>query len=281
MVWAVGDYYNPNGSGTLPLVAHLTSTGFRQQAAPKIVGGFLRAVSAPSSRNVWAVGWVDTATVTRPLALHWGGGAWHRVTLHLPSRIERLTSISMVSGSSGWMVGSYYRDRFDSTSLHSVLFHWNGRRWSTATIPSAAGVTSLVVSAGSRTRALAVGTNRSTGSYLLSWNGTRWTRSHLAVAGSAPDDVVMRGSQGWAVGSVITSRRTPLILHWTGTTWRRVTGARRGNLSSLVAVAAGTFKHPVAVGSSTTSSGTNHAMAEDYRGGHWALSVTPESSPHS
>jgi hypothetical protein len=80
---------------------------------------------------------------------------------------------------------------------------------------------------------------------------------------------------------VITSRRTPLILRWTGTAWRRATGARRGNLSSLVAVAAGTLKHPVAVGSSTTSAGTNHAMAEDYRGGHWALSVTPESSPHS
>lgn len=79
--WAVGDdssYANPGRSRTL--VLHWDGTAWTQIKSPTpnpYNYNFLKAVSARSSSNAWAVGDHDTAvSTTTSLIAHWNGATW-------------------------------------------------------------------------------------------------------------------------------------------------------------------------------------------------------------
>jgi alpha-tubulin suppressor-like RCC1 family protein len=102
-VWAVGRRN----------IVHWDGTAWSKVAAPPLRGD-LRAVSADSATNAWAV----TAAPRRSAILQWNGAAWKRVTN--PSR-GQLLGVDSLLPTDAWAVG--YQD------THALVLHWDGTTW--------------------------------------------------------------------------------------------------------------------------------------------------------
>lgn len=116
-VWAVG-YAGRTAISGKALVEYWNGNHW-QRVATHLPNGVsaLTAVSAISSRDVWAVGVADN---NRTLTLLWDGSSWHLV----PSPCSRpceLNSVAAVSAGSAWAVGS--------SGQRTLVLRWNGQNW--------------------------------------------------------------------------------------------------------------------------------------------------------
>src|SRR6516162_2286757 len=99
-VWAVGAYRATATGPLLSLAEHWNGTAWKVVPTPNpgTSTNFLRAVSAWSASDVWAVGHADDST----LILHWNGTVWARA----PSPgAGDLSGVDAVSATSAWAVG--------------------------------------------------------------------------------------------------------------------------------------------------------------------------------
>jgi hypothetical protein len=141
-----------------------------------------------------------------------------------------LAGVTATSTRNAWAVGQTNTGTVD----HSLILHWNGRRWAVASSPNPTGDTNLIaVSAASRADAWAVGytnpTRCSNGgppceTAVFHWNGTAWSVSaSVNPPGSSLDVlegvVAISGHDAWTVGADNYWTST-LIEHWNGTTWK-------------------------------------------------------------
>jgi hypothetical protein len=122
-VWAVGDYSNGGIGQRLTLAEHWNGTSWKVVRTPS-PGHInqLKAVSAFSSRDIWAVGHADGST----LIMHWYGSSWARV-------------LSPVSAGDAWAVGSYLA----LSTTKTLIMHWDGRGWNQIVSPSRGSSSSL------------------------------------------------------------------------------------------------------------------------------------------
>src|SRR5215471_3326408 len=224
--WAVGD------SAT---VLHWNGTGWVRGTIPGLPAVVaLHAVAAVSSSDVWAVGEEDSGQPYAPshtLIVHWDGTAWTRVPSPGPSTsglFPSLVSLSMVSATDGWAVGSVYDEQANTS--RNLALHWTGTSWQRVAASPAAGFTGVASFLPSDVTAVG---DEQTGTHTFRpaafhWNGTNWSlaatppsppgvpASHAGVSSlSAPSATDM-----WAIGSYYASTASKnLAWHWNGTRW--------------------------------------------------------------
>ena len=111
------------------------------------------------------------------------------------------------------------------------------------------------------------------------WNGTKWTvvPSPNPIAGA---DNFLKGVDGvyvndvWAVGSNGRPGTKTIIEHYNGSKWVSVHGASLPHGGDLQDVSAISSTNVVAVGSASSSGGTD-ALVERFDGGNWTRETVP------
>jgi hypothetical protein len=202
-------------------------------------GSELRAVTAVSPKDVWAVGWfADPITdSSRPLVQHWDGERWTIVAAAAPEALGLLQSVDAASSDDVWAVGSTLTELQSSRAL---ALHRDGRAWDTVRVPKpergrfVSTVLTDVVAIDADD-AWAVGywssiPDASPSPLIEHWNGRRWrpvpnpdlgTWSELhGMAATGPDDVWAVGNTEVLVGNAFYSRA--LVEHWDGKAWKVV-----------------------------------------------------------
>jgi hypothetical protein len=173
-VWAVGTYRAVATGPLLSLAEHWNGTAWKVVPTPNpgTSTNFLRALSAFSASNVWAVGHADDST----LILHWNGTNWARVPSPSPGPSNDLSGVRAVSATSAWAVGQ----AFDSTSAKTLILRWNGTNWSQVASPTPGNSGMLdAVTATSAGNAWGVGgffTGTAGKTLILHWNGAKWAQ---------------------------------------------------------------------------------------------------------
>jgi hypothetical protein len=253
--WADGDY-GTQASGretVLNQVLHWNGKSWSLVKVPNPGGtGFddvqaIDAIRCASVRNCLAVGTYGNIRTfkLRNEALHWNGKKWSKLTTPNPGGtgasgdVSELTALGC-SASNCWAAGTY--GNVGTETFLNQLLHWNGKKWSQATVPNPDGTGTaasnelLGASCISATSCWAVGFYGSisggTGAILneaLRWNGKKWSQAATPnPGGTANEDAnellgVRCTSAGncWAVGDQTTSGSSELnqALHWNGTKW--------------------------------------------------------------
>jgi hypothetical protein len=126
--WAVGLVKGAGTKTGSPLIAHWDGLSWQTVAAPAGVSGVLRAISADSATDIWAVG--DDGR-GHAIAFRFRGTSWS--TTPLPDAgVDKLNGVKAFGPNDVWAVGS----RITTTSqTQTLILHWNGSAWSIA--PSA------------------------------------------------------------------------------------------------------------------------------------------------
>ena len=256
--WAVGSGAggaDAAGSNTTlnndtTLIEHWDGAQWRALEPPQVPAlktyeSVLRAVSAVSADDVWAVGFGDAALIE-----HWDGTRWSvspTPDLHSDKNGSSLLGVAAASATDVWAVGA----NSVAGRQACLLEHWDGATWSSVAcpLPPGAGDARLsAVTALSPTDVWAVGfymtgqteTTKDSHGLIEHFDGTTWSvvpSPHLTtgsrppggysddlvgVAARAPDDV-------YAVGG---SR----LVHWDGKTW--TVEAYQASGATLEAIAA-------------------------------------------
>src|SRR5215475_12070306 len=105
----------------------------------------LYAVRCGSARNCNAAGdYGKKVAPQRNEVLHWNGARWSRVAAPNPAGTgstdaNDLRALACGAGTNCWAAGYASTDK-----IHNEMLHWNGRSWSTATVPNPNGNTPLV-----------------------------------------------------------------------------------------------------------------------------------------
>ena len=179
----------------------------------------------------------------RTLIEHWNGQQWSEVSSPNPGgpgTSNALNAVVFTSASNGWAVGR----TSNSTTDHTLILHWNGKKWAQQTSPTPDnGDVLWSVAASSANDVWAVGANSDdTKTLILHWTGSKWTHVTSPSPGGPGNPDALRGvtatsaSNAWAVG--FTSSGT-LIEHWNGKTWSQVRSPSGIELDAAAAAGAG------------------------------------------
>lgn len=243
-IWAVGGYTSAGGSQQVLIERW---NGRQWQLVPGQNPGAnsngLRAVTAISVNNVWAVGnYMDEQGVIRTLAERWDGIKWNVIPTPDPSTsLNILTGVVALSSDNIWAIGNQMAD----TGINQTLIeHWNGARWSVVRSPNLPGRSNMLksISALSVDDIWAVGdAPDDLGQYVtltMHWNGKHWsivsspspgpTFSHLyGVAAISTHNI-------WAVGFYADQFWKSLVMHWDGSRWNVVDSPNPGTDSNVL-----------------------------------------------
>jgi hypothetical protein len=209
-IWAVGTSVG-SGSPDQTLVEHWDGTTWKIVTSPDPgpFGNDLQAVTAVSSRDVWAVGARMDGFYQTPLAVHWNGTRWSSSPVPNAAGCTGhsiLTGVTAVGSRSVWATG--WCGSGGTTPDRAYVVHWDGSTWSPSVVfpqSTAPSAESTSISATSDHNVWVVGssvtgTNGATTSLTAHFDGTRWT------VGAGPPDalglagVEVRASRVWAVG---------------------------------------------------------------------------------
>jgi len=213
-IWQVQTTVNPNATASFP------------------TNSTLAGVSASGRDEAWAVGtFSNSKGVNKPLAEHWNGTSWAKVTVPLPAgqTSATLSGVDDLSPTNAWAVGTV-----NSSQSLTLIEHRNATSWSVVPSPSpATGIPGdgdgLTAIAGTGPNDLwAAGsdvTDEGGGEVQLlfeQFNGTSWKAVASpagagggvasAITAITPDDF-------WAVGSFFGGGSNDLAAHWNGTKW--------------------------------------------------------------
>ncbi|HZD86451.1 MAG TPA: hypothetical protein VE088_00420 [Gaiellaceae bacterium] len=230
-VWVVGSSEGATRPRNRALVEHWNGSRWRIVPIPRVkVYSELSGVTALSPKNIWAVGAsgvdVGKRIALRTLVLHWNGRRWKRVRSPNPAarktlRAQVWDSLYSVAGASAkdlWAVGSYFFRAGRRHTHHTLVVHWDGRRWTQVPSPSPGGNsrTSLLndVTAGSASDVWAVGRYVRHGNQPLveHWDGTRWSVVSFPGSGGLSGVTALSSDDAWAVGETSVG-------HWDGSAW--------------------------------------------------------------
>jgi len=233
--WAVGatgvSPGNPDLSHASPLIEHWDGTAWKVMRTPHLPAaahaGQLQNVTAVSSRNIWAVGWIGSgqsgSDSFRPLIEHWKGRSWFRVKSPAVAPQSVLSSVTATGYRHVWAVGA------TSTlgATKTLTERWNGSTWSVVPSPTPdSGAHLKSVSARSPRDAWAVGQTTYNGvcptkcqAVIEHWNGKTWQIPSPDINLKLPSAYLtslwgvsaIPGGGAWAVGT--TDYATTLILH--------------------------------------------------------------------
>ena len=296
-VWTVGFSQASSTSAALPLIEHWNGAHWSIVASPHVSSGELLAVTALSSNNVWAVGFLGNGNVgTQNLIEHWNGSAWQVVSSPASGTLSILSSVSGSSANDVWAVGwaTGYRQRV----AYQLSEHWNGSAWTAVGDPTfPVERYQSAVLAFSPTNAWAASANDVYAPKITSgfstWNGSAWKLAPTTSNGyddfhglsaTSPSDIWTVGDTFMAGGTTIFT----LAAHWDGTKWTTFstpnpgTGGTStngyGNYNTLAGVSVIATNDAWAVGTYNVydSSGdlTKYTLAVHWDGTSWTVVPT-------
>lgn len=282
-VWAVGVY------GPKPLIERWDGVRWNGVAnstlPPSANGQELVAISADAANDIWAVGSGAVSVAggcgvgNSVVIEHWDGSQWTGVTPAIPPNQQgqfSLAGVAAVSPSNVWAVGGEVTyDAQNGPQVAQVIEHWDGARWSLASIAPVNSVYGLLGVAASEGTAFTVGQHHDAngaGPTLVEQlsGGATWS----PVASPSPGTVDNRllavagvsSSNAWAVGE---SGDGTLAEHWNGSVWS-VAPTQNGSpyddtLNAVTTISAG---DAWAVGTAPNTDG----IIEHWNGAQWSLS---------
>jgi len=186
-LWAVGSILiTINGEPTaFPLFENYDGTSWTFTTDQLNPNGFLNAVSADASSDVWAVGYLGAIGAT--LTEHYDGTAWSAVPSPSPGGAENaLLGVTALAPNDAWAVGFYVVTGNEGRPQKTLTEHWDGTSWTVVPSPNVGGNNSQTMS------------------------NELW-----GVIAVSANDV-------WAFGDTDAfgpEQLTNLVLHWDGTTW--------------------------------------------------------------
>ncbi len=228
--WAAG-YQTVKGK-SVPLVQHLLSGKWTTAKSPSSALGQITALSASSSKNVWAFG----TTAPGTYAARWNGTAWTRSTV--TTGRYSVQDASALSSSNVWAVGG------DQTK---TAMHWTGSSWKKVALPAPARAVAGV----SATHVYAAGTYKNQPA-IMHWTGSAWalaktpklTLPSSDAVGVVNDLYAPSASNVWAAGGFEwacgedgdDTCTEPYLLHWNGKAWSTKTFAKSPGYGSFTRV---------------------------------------------
>ena len=270
--WAVG------ATPAKALIEHWNGRSWRVVPTTGVgAGAAFDDVTAISARNAWAVGYVGNydTTAVRTLIEHWNGKSWKRVASPSPRSGGLLESVTAISASDAWAVGT---SSYETGADTAVIEHWNGTTWTMTNSQEDPGLDSVdlhTVAASSAGNAWAAGINFGTNDVVYDHcNGLTWTQvaGPSLKRGSVEGDAVFSAKAAWAV-SLFPTR----IARWNGTAWTIVHGANLPAGSLLWKMAGTSTGNIWAVGQ--TGSG-DRFLIEHWNGRAWTQAKDlPTPSP--
>jgi hypothetical protein len=194
----------------------------------------LDAVSAVNGRDVWAVGAVVTGGgEDRPLALHWDGTSWTRISAPATGD-SKFYDVDVIATDDVWAVGK----RNIGGDEQLLIEHWNGVKWKVVPTPldDTPGAVLIGVDAGGPGNVWAVGhiLDGLQGEPLtMRWNGTEWRVKPAPTINDEyhelSDVVTISGKKAWAVGTTGGAIQESILLRWNGSAWKAVAHPEPGN----------------------------------------------------
>jgi hypothetical protein len=178
--WAVGTTSNPNVNPygdnypARAFVLHWNGTTWSRVSvpSPRPFRTHIRAVSASSARNAWAIG-AYYGKKQHQLLLRWNGTSWSQVPGPKLSALWLLRDITAVAKRDAWATGEWYPH--GGSARKTLTLHWNGIRWTKVASPSPPpDPRPWSIDADAADDAWVVGWH---GLRVLTmhWNGRRWT----------------------------------------------------------------------------------------------------------
>jgi len=192
-VWAVGTSQDVAYVPLQTLIEHWDGTAWSivPSPSPGAVVNDLRAVSALSGNDAWAVGFCAGWYRSSTLILHWDGGSWSRVPSPNPNAgfaSNELYGIATFSPDDIWAVGV----SGNSTHPYAPLaLHWDGASWSAISTDGLGG--------------------GAYGSFFRS------------VSGTSSGDMLAVGATVFDAGFEGGIRHVAFAAHWDGATWTQIT----------------------------------------------------------
>jgi len=250
-VWAVG---TSTSSSSQTLTEHWDGSVWSivpSPNAPQSTFDSFVAVTALSSRDVWAAGEYDTQadfnqTLPHGLTEHWDGQQW---SVGPPSKHD-ITAISSAPsfGNNFWLVG-HHTQFFCRLPLgcggDAFAYRWNGRAWKETAVQEPTG--GEPVAGFNGVQALADGAvwavgyvwrQYGTSDLIERWSSRVWSviasgvfpHAFLtAVSGKSDSDI-------WVIGN--TTEFDAIAGHWNGTAWTRYPLGKSGAAFAIVEVSA-------------------------------------------
>jgi len=136
-IWAVGAYYpNANATKLQTLAVHYNGSTWSRTPTPDVghEANSLYGVAVLPDGTAWATGiYTGTSGHTgRALTEHWAKGKWTVIPAANPGATDDiLYGATGRSDSDVWAVGT---DSGSDGVFHPLIEHWNGHRWTTASI---------------------------------------------------------------------------------------------------------------------------------------------------
>jgi hypothetical protein len=251
-----------------------------QPVSPGTVGNEVTGLAVVSACDVWAVGFAANGNAfktSQPLIEHWTGGSW--TTVPSPGLgIADLTGVAALSASSIWAVGDTRASVNGTTTIQTLILHWDGTSWTRVPSPTPGSTFAVLnsVDVVSANDAWAVGYTGTKNRRPLSlhWDGSAWTQiaipdphgnsSLTAVSATSASDA-------WAVGNLPPNL---LAYHWDGTSWtlRHIPNPGGGALRGVSAVSA---SDAWAVGSDQVGTAAQATFTVHWDGTSWTQVPSP------
>jgi hypothetical protein len=223
-IWAVGFSRSTSDDDPRMLVLHWDGQAWTVSPTPDLPDlDLLKSVSAFSSNDVWATGWVNN----RSLAIRWNGSIWSVVpTPNVGNYINYLDAVKAIAPDDVWAAGSYVVSEGQTTLL---ALHWDGSQWTVALSSGGPNSRFSAVDASASNNVWLVGSENATGRRITiayRWNGSIWSNTSSLSPGAFDNDFtgveVIAPGEVWAVGTHRQSSPSPkrtLIQRWNGTQW--------------------------------------------------------------
>ncbi len=130
-VWAVG----ARNIFSATLIEQWNGSHWTIVASPSLgASSDLRAVTALSASNAWAVGYDLQGNAIRTLVEHWNGTRWQIAASPNVGYAPAFWGVTAASANDIWAVGS---DTNSSNNvIQTLIAHWNGTRWNVVPSPS-------------------------------------------------------------------------------------------------------------------------------------------------
>ena len=287
-VWATGYFTIPGTHTDHGLIEHWD--GSRWSLVPNPNPGtrsyFIKAVSAVSTNDVWAVGFSNDQNGNNPKTLteHWDGSHWSIIPSPNVGTDSFLLGDVAISSSNVWAVGLGIR----SSGGSALIEHWNGTKWSLVSSPN---VGSPFYSLG-EARAIsandiwAVGSASDTRNVFHTlvehWDGTQWNIVRSPNVGSNNNFLnsvtTVSVNDVWAVGTSTNNSHInkTLIEHWDGTRWSVVPSPNGGSSNNFLGeVSAASANDIWTVGAYNNTNNVSLTLIEHWNGSKWSIVPSP------
>src|SRR2546421_1267902 len=287
-VWATGYFTIPGTHTDNGLIEHWNGSRWRlvPNPNPGTRSYFIKAVSAVSPNDVWAVGFSKDQNGNNPKTLteHWDGSQWSIIPSPNVGTDSFLLGDVAISSSNVWAVGLGIR----SSGGSALIEHWNGTKWSVVSSPN---VASPFYSLG-EARAIsahdiwAVGNASDTRNVFHTlvehWDGTQWNIVPSPNVGSNNNFLnsvtTVSVNDVWAVGTSTNNSHInkTLIEHWNGTQWSVVPSPNgRSSNNFLGEVSAASANDIWTVGAYNNTNNVSLTLIEHWNGSKWSIVPSP------